>query len=202
MPGFLIGGANGDRLAPPNNIETSRAYRYAVKILEPLTDIIMYAYKAEIPKPEIDKVTFHHKQDEIYAPGKNRWSEGSLTFYRVHHDQALCDHTAQLIYSWYASSLISLEQSSILSTNNTFVKKRILVSVLDGQGNTCWNYDMKGCWPTKISPSSFDYETNGVASITINFVTDKVEEYCNELRDRAYIDNPIPPFPEPCSDAN
>lgn len=179
MPGFNIGGTGG---GPPNTIETSRKHRYLLRVLQPLTrDILIVANKIQPPQAEIDRVTIHHKQDEIYTPGKQRWSPAEITFYRRHasFDSGTCDEAARQLYEWWATSMLILQESKIARNDAGGPYKRdVILEVLDGTGQVSWVYNMYGVWPSKMSPDSFDASDNSIANIVATLQVDKVKEEC------------------------
>src|SRR5262245_8947291 len=78
---IIASGYNGQS----NTVETARSYRYLLDVLTPLSEqgsggLLLFLKSASRPEPEIDEITIHNGQDEIYRPGKNRWSPVELTF--------------------------------------------------------------------------------------------------------------------------
>lgn len=173
MPGFNIG-SHGD--GPPNTQEASRKHRYLVKVMNPLsTDLLFFARKVTLPIVEIDRIVMHHKQEEIYLPGKHRIQTCDINFYRVHDHGG--DKAAREIYNWWSKNVISLENSGLASDDQgTFDKKNAEIHVLDGSGITVYKYLLYGIWPNKISPDALDFSDSSIAEIVATFVVDKLKE--------------------------
>lgn len=185
MPGFNIITAEGCNDAgvrnsayngPDPNVEIARNYRWLLEILSPFGSIrdgiLLYAHKCQRPTIEVDEVVIHNSQTEIYRPGKNRWMPIELTFYEKCRGQV--DEAAQRIYSWWAETMILIEQ---VKQNNLSYRKNASLAMLDGAGDTIWQYDLYNCWPIKISPSELDYSDTGLAEITMTLRYDKAREF-------------------------
>ncbi len=173
MPGFNIGN-QGE--GPPNTQETSRKNRYLVKVMNPLsTDLLFFARKVTIPEVEIDRVVMHHKQEEIYLPGKHHIQTCEVRFYRIHDHGG--DKAAREIYNWWSRSVIDIEHSSLAANDQgTFDKKNAEIHLLDGSGITIYKYLLYGIWPHKMSPDSLDFSDSSIAEIGVTFNVDKIKE--------------------------
>jgi len=204
MPGFDIGvpdacheGIDGEytppknkrEYSPSNTEETARRYRYEFEVLEPLdrdtrgsTFLLLFAYKATRPTPEIDRITIHNGQDEIYRPGKNRWAPIEITFYErlaEESDDQYYDQAAELLFKWWGGTnyglpggVIHLEQS----LHGYNYKKPCQLAMLDGTGGMVWGYYLANCWPMKISPCDISYADTEIADITVTLSYDKAIE--------------------------
>jgi len=194
MPGFNIpiNGACHDENAfqepsrfdgPSHLIESARKHRYRLELMQvngnPIfgTDaagILLYCYKCTRPTVEFDEIVIHNGQDEIYRPGKNRWKPIDFTFYEVFKDQEArlgrperqLDHCAQLIYDWWAKSMLKTISTSQHGPPNEYLAQGRL-QVLDGVGNPTWEYNLLDCWPTRVSPSDMTYSDNEIADYTV-----------------------------------
>jgi len=196
MPGFDIaqmagGRACSDGAVPPsvrsdmpsNITETARRYRYLFETLEPLNqnNLLLYAYKITRPSIEIDQITIHNGQDEIYRPGKSRWRPIDVTFYeRIFESEAGekatsgYDQPAELIYQWWSKTMINIDNSLHGELND--YRKPSQITMLDGLGNTIWAYYLAQCWPTKVTPSDLSYAETEIADITVTLSYDKAIE--------------------------
>jgi len=174
MPGFNIGGSG----TGPNNIkEVSRKHRYLVRLFNPLSnDLLFFARKVVLPAVEIDRITMHHKQEEIYLPGKHRFQQCEINFYRVHDNNG--DWAAREIYNWWSNNLLRLSESRLLGggTPAGVLKRNGEIHILDGHGNTAYKHLIFGVWPNKVSPDTLDFADNSIAEISVNFTVDKVKE--------------------------
>lgn len=194
MPGFNITVQNGCDVpdstlngssvytGPSNVIETARSHRFKLEILDPFGSgsnggsILLNLEKCTRPTPEIDEIVIHSGQDEIYRPGKNRWSPVEFTFYeRLRGGVAdFTDSAAKNIYQWWGSRMIDLESSAHRSVTNYY--KRAELSMKDGLGNDVWSYYLFDCWPVKVTPSTLDYGSNDIARITVTLRYNKAKE--------------------------
>lgn len=191
MPGFNIKFDNSchddginhySRLngGPLNNIETARKHRYLIEFLEPYGSqnegILLYCEKCTRPSPEVDKITIHNGQDEIYRPGKQRWYPIDFTFYEKTNGEFdnLTNQTAELMYKWWAEVMINLSRS--VHNNVSDYYKRCHLKMLDGEGRPIWTYYLYDCWPQKISPIDLSYSDSDIATITVTLNYNKCEE--------------------------
>ena len=208
MPGFDIGiqdachEGNDGKYYPPSSKreyspshteETARRYRYEFEVLEPLdrdsggsTFLLLFAYKATRPTPEIDKITIHSGQDEIYRPGKNRWQPIDITFYeRVTSESedaesgSYYNQAAELIYKWWGGTNSGLPGGVIHlrdSLHGYNYKKPCQLAMLDGYGGSIWTYYLANCWPVTVSPCDISYADTEIADITVTLSYDKAIE--------------------------
>ncbi len=176
MPGFIIphafGQARSDALGVGAAVESVRKHRWAFYTLRGVNDIFLYAKVTERPQPEIDVITVHHCQDEIYYPGKNRWKPLELTLYEPVTYQGF-PRTTAFVYFWWAQNVVVLARSR-LATNKFKINCRLVL--LDGFGNALYTYMLYGCWPAKVTPSQLDYLSSELAEISVTLQVDKVEE--------------------------
>lgn len=192
---------NDDITTPAHTEETARNHRYLFESLEPLsidpgvgsTNLLLFAYKATRPVPEIDEITIHNGQDEIYRPGKNRWKPIEITFYerltgtesRFASSQDLNDQAARLIYRWWGGTpdglvggVVHLDVSSVGAPGGGALdyQKPCQLQMLDGLGNAVWTYYMADCWPVRVTPSDLSYADTEIASITVTLRYNKAIE--------------------------
>lgn len=195
MPGFDIGLRNAcqdntiqGRLSGPSNIEeTARRYRYEFQVLEPLDNasLLLFAYKAARPSPEIDIITIHSGQDEIYRPGKNRWKPIDITFYeRVQpkSENEYYSQAAELLYKWWGGTPYNTDARSYgmihldRSLQGQKYRKPCQLAMLDGYGEPVWSYYLVNSWPSKITPCDLSYADTEISDITVTLVFDKAIE--------------------------
>ncbi len=190
MPGFNIpsGVSNcgpvpmGD--GPRNVIETARAHRYMLQVLEPLGDtyrgLLLFLAKCTRPGVEVDQVAIHSGQDEIHRPGKHHWKEIEFTFYEVLNEGGyvdeggLTDNCAKRIWDWWAVSMIDVANSRHRRPEDYL--KRAQLDMLDGQGSTVWRYFLYDCWPCKVTPSDLAYRDTDIAQISVSMRYSKAWE--------------------------
>lgn len=197
MPGFNISTSAGCPITgsnlsnspiyrgPSATIETARSHRFKLEVLEPFgpdrgTGIILNLEKCTRPTPEIDEITLHSGQDEIYRPGKNRWSPIEFTFYEKlsgtsgEDGGSPTDSAAKRIYQWWGSTMINLRASSHNAVTEYY--KRAELSMKDGYGKDVWTYYLYDCWPIKVTPSNLDYANSDIARITVTLRYNKAQE--------------------------
>lgn len=198
MPGFRIPFNFGCHQGPvpvdlfpegaESTAETARNHRYSFEVLEPLQQgtLLLYAFKATRPSPEIDEITIHSGQDEIYRPGKNRWKPIEISFYEKLSGQAnlifqnLINTAASQIYEWWGGTnngfpggVVHLDTSSI----GVGYQKPCQLALLDGLGRSVWSYYMSDCWPVKVTPSNLDYSDSDIATVTVTLRYNKAVEF-------------------------
>ncbi len=190
MPGFFIPDSDKACLddnafktqsayaGPDPNMEYARRNRWLIEIFEPFgtvqKGILVYARKCARPSPEIDVITVHHGQDEIYRPGKNRWGPIDFTFYEKADGNSLVNESAERIYKWWAETMIILQQSRHGELANYL--KSGSIKMLDGVGRGIWEYRLYECWPIKVTPSELDYGDSQIAEISVTLRFNKAKE--------------------------
>lgn len=194
MPGFFVAGPNSEedscgnlndpdiisagldrRRRPYNDIEVNRKYRYKVVIYgqpDGRTDWNTYIESCTRPKLEFDKITIHNGQDEIYRPGKSRWSPVTMSFYEaVNYKPSdgvyiFTNQVAQYIYDWALSGTqFANKQSSIATAKSLY--KNVDIDMENGGGFIVRKYKLFGCWPISVSPGDLSYSSNEIAKIDI-----------------------------------
>jgi len=161
-------------------IESARKHRYKLELMQTngtqlfgddASGILLYCYKASRPSPELDEIVIHNGQDEIYRPGKNRWKPINLTFYETLGGDLgnFYDNCTELMYNWWSSIMLDLQTSSHAVPENYLARGQL--SMLDGVGNSVWNYHLLDCWPVKVEPSELSYASTDIAdtSVTLRF---------------------------------
>lgn len=174
MPGFII---NGLGVGPSSVRETSRKHRFLVRLLNPLSsDLLFFAKKFDPPQVEFDRIVMHHGQDEIYLPGKNRWLQCGLSFYRIHSTNG--DRAAAELYDWWSKVVLRVNRSELNedASSKSPLKRNGEVHILDGAGNSSYVYVLYGIWPQKISPDPFDFSDSAISEIKVILMVDKVKE--------------------------
>jgi len=192
LPGFSVpgGGDNVPLFNPPSSVrETARRHRWKFEVEARQSDygvaidlfregIVVYAHKSTRPTPEIDVVTIHNTQDEIYLPGKNRWAPIDISFYEVLDKDQITNSTAEWIYDWWSKGTINLAKSRIATVisaagNN---KRQCTLTQLNGAGRGVWEYTLHGCWPEKISPEDLNHGESTICEINLRLRYDKASE--------------------------
>lgn len=174
MPGFNITGE--DVGGEPHTTEASRRHRYLVNIMGPLSrTLTFFAHKVTIPVIEFDRIVMHHKQDEIYLPGKQRWSPCEVSFYRIHDGSG--DLAAIELYNWWAKTILNINTAGLVGNSRGAIDKRTCeIHMLTGNGQPIYKYIMYGVWPQKATPSSLDASDSAIADIQITLQIDKMIE--------------------------
>ena len=165
-------------MGPSYLTETARKHRYKLEILDPLTNILLFCEKCTRPTPEIDEIVIHNGQDEIYRPGKQRWSPIEFTFYEklrgTYSPSVQTNETAELIYEWWGETMIDLTRSVHKQVVSYY--KDAQLQMLDGVGQPVWTYFLRDCWPQKITPIDLAYSDSDVATITVTLRYNKAQE--------------------------
>lgn len=169
MPGFNINGTGGEL---SGTYETARSHRWRVTVTKFRgdRDVILAAKSAGRPAPEIAQNTIHHKQTEIYWPGKHKWSPVSMTFYELVDDNNV-NMTASAMFNWWAREVIDTRTNNI---NNDW-HKQITVEQLAGNGGgeytvpAVWSYSLLDAWPFKVEPSELDYSLSDLSTVRVDF---------------------------------
>jgi len=165
---------------PAYNIETARSHRYALEILQPLSNsngnLLLFLAKCSRPSAEIDEIKVHNGQDEIFRPGKQHWRPIEFTFYEVlkNTGDTSEDMAAKLIHEWWSENCVDIRNSRILPPDQFTSDAQL--DMLDGAGNSVWTYDIYRSWPSKISPSDLDYSSSEIARISVTLKYDKAIE--------------------------
>ena len=163
MPGFNIGDTT-DAGLPRATVETRRRHRWRFTTLDPTTkEILVYAQKADRPRPVTDKITIHHGQDQIHIPGKNRWEPIDVSFYETENPDA-----AEKLLNWY-KKVIDLPAAQI----NTSFRSNGKLEMLDGQGQSTWEAHLYNCWPIQITWDPLDYTMSDICVVTVTVSYDK-----------------------------
>jgi len=190
--------------SPTHTVETVRKHRFLLKMMSitPNTesnsnanantefnvfgtgtnDIMLFAHKCTRPSPEVDEITIHHGQNEIYRPGKHRWKPLDITFYEVLNTVADDDgttisqsnQTAELIYKWWAQTMIILPELRYNKPSEYLAHG--LLTMLDGSGDAVWEYRLYDCWPMKVTPTDADFSDSNIADITLTLRFQKAVE--------------------------
>ncbi|MDP1710861.1 MAG: phage tail protein [Candidatus Nanopelagicaceae bacterium] len=168
MPGFMIGGEGKGK---PNTLETERVHRWKVVTLgeDGEQEWIDLAQNCTRPTLIIDKVTYHHQQNEIYVPGKHRWEPVRITFY------AILEKTFAGLKKWRDKVVEAETTVDNLMWENEY-KKDIQIESLDGKGETAIKYFLHGAWPERIEPSRWDHTDYGIATVEVTIAYDYAEE--------------------------
>lgn len=189
MPGFNVPGGGIVFGAPSALQETARRHRWKFEV-EPYRGhaiydhsaegIVIFAHKCTRPAAEIDSVTIHHSQDEIYLPGKNRWLPIEVSFYEIIGGAftGVGNRTALWVYKWWSRDVIQIDKSRIAGRGRFAapVKRRCTLELLNGYGHMIHKYTLYGCWPEKVTPEDLNYEESHICEITMRLRYDKCSE--------------------------
>ena len=172
MPGFAIGN-DIDPNGPSPVMEVARSHRWTVFVQDPnLTGISAYARSVSEPSLEFDKMVMHHRQNEVYIPGKYRWGTINLQVYEwVDGDE---NKGAELFRYWW-SHIVSDTKYNALNPLNS-LKRSVKIQLEDGQQNVVYSYNLSGAWPQKVDGSGFDYTSSDLKTKTVTLVFDACRE--------------------------
>ena len=164
LPGFNITAGN---TGPKATVELARQHRWKFLTMEPLSSILIYAHKSGRPRVEFDRATLHYQQDQIYFPGKQKWSPIDISFYHVTGN----NDVAKKIYDWWSTGVVNISTSTLNLT-----KRMCELELLDGNGDGVYKYIMYGCWPSKVTPDELDYASTKICEVTFTLEMDKATE--------------------------
>lgn len=156
MPGFFIpstacGGSPG--FSPvPNNVETFRNNRFTFRVYGVDNLFLDDIYQMQRPRGELERITFHHKQGEIYKPGKVKWHPIDFTVYEVFGNSTPISG----IFRWFESA-----------KSNSGYKHTATIAMLDGFGSPIWTYKLFECWLSNVSPEGVDQSSSEIARLTV-----------------------------------
>lgn len=183
---------NEERYSPQNTTETFRKYRYSATIYGLENNNFhfgnsptLYLESCGRPKVELDKITIHHGQDEIYRPGKSRWSPINMTFY-----EAVGYNTGSNKYSWQVADAIYRWMNTVVTrfgvekqdTRYSSIQKAdalyrdVLITIESGDGYKLREYYLRESWPTSITPSELSYSSNELTKIEMELSYNRAEE--------------------------
>jgi len=117
---------------------------------------------------DIDTVTIHHRQNEVYLPGKHKWLPIRLTLYTKQKDTL--------------KKLGELRKKTVdpeTMKNKSFQSSAVsLLSIyaLDGKGSKIWVWELNGAWVQKIEHPAFNYENSDLATVDVSVVYDWARE--------------------------
>jgi len=166
MPGFQIAGKGGD--GPVNTEETHRIHRWSFDWYALGKSVYDYALSCTRPVMDADTVTIHHRQNEVYLPGKHKWLPIRMTLYTKQKDtleklnnlrKKTIDPIGMKNFSFRADSVSSFT-----------------LSALDGKGVPIWVWKLNGAWVSKIEHPAFNYENSDLATVDVTIVYDYAEE--------------------------
>jgi hypothetical protein len=166
MPGFAIGDQSGTGQTPEATVEMRRLHRWRFTAVNGLIDrILIYAFKADRPKPTIDPITIHRQQEEIYFPGKIKWDPVNISFYESENQP----DTAIQLAKWI---------KAVLDWKNGLGQDRrsdAELEMLSGQDSPTYKITMKRAWPSSITPDELDYSSSEISKITVQMRYDKAD---------------------------
>lgn len=198
MPGFVIPNPElspaGPRLEtsrhhPGNRIELGRAHRWLVRVYGLLgaeQDLAAYAKTVGRPEFAFDKITVHQGQNEIYLPGKYRWSPIDIEFYELFSDTDQQDFTeakspgetsnviSSILRKWWSEVTASYLTHRIRTGAG---KNRVDIYMTDGRGVPHHVYRLSGAWPMSVKGSPLDYTSSELSTVTLTLAFDGVEEH-------------------------
>lgn len=175
MPGFIISGGEGVDANSPSMVEVARSHRWEITIPDAPRDasdeLRFFALSVTRPSFEADKVTMHHRQNELYMPGKTRSGTCSVVLYeRILNN---VDGSASVMRKWWSQWMMNAKRYSL---NMASWKKTLHVSMTDGCGSQTWAYMLNGVWPLKVEGSGLDYASTDLATVAVTLSVDAFEE--------------------------
>lgn len=192
MPGFKMpdvpeckdiqGGAGpGSSAGATIPMEVARTHRYKVEIYnvnagtQDSSSVTFYASKVTRPILEIDRITIHHGQDEIYRPGKQRWQPVDITFYDVIEGSSVLP--SKFLCEW-RKDVVNFQKSRVVGPS--VLLREVQISMLDENGSEVWLYKLIGAWPMNVSPSTLAFSDSSLAETTVKISYNKLAETCDD----------------------
>jgi len=184
----FVGGTGGG-----SGVDLGRVYRWLVRIrnVGSNTEIEFALAAKKISRPEFtfEKITIHQGQNEMYLPGKYKWSPIEIEFYeklelkdvnptgrngafRVDYAPTESKSTAML-RRWWSQTVSDYKLHSI----NPSFKKIIDIYMTDGNGRPAHVWKLFGAWPMSVSGSSFDNTSTELSTSTVKISYDTAEEH-------------------------
>lgn len=178
---------------PSNYTETARAHRFRMGLffsaqvfsaLAPNTTINFFPLKITRPSVEIDTITIHNGQDEIFRPGKHHHQPIEADFYETVdpagdvNSPALISPTnvtARALFGWWYDGTLDYSQSQLREP--TAFNSTVNIVQEDGIGQDIWNYWLYNAWPDKVTPKDLDYSDSNISLTTVRIKYNKIEEY-------------------------
>jgi hypothetical protein len=174
---------------PPNTLETARTHRYKLIMIKGrITGQVrldldeFWPKKITRPTVEIDRITLHSGQDEIFRPGKQHYNPVEVVFYETINDSydpssatvAVGDSQIGNVFAWWANETIKIQDSRMVAP--VFLDTTVDILQMGGQDNLVWRYQLYNVWPMKISPSDLDYSDSAISLTTVTLSYDKYTE--------------------------
>jgi len=185
---------NSDVLTPSNTLETARTHRYRLSINFPNPQATIGSSRNRIleffpkkcgrPSTEIDEITIHQGQDEIFRPGKPHHQPIEIEFYEIlgggstssgPNTTDVENSTARELFEWWRDRVLDY-QNSRLQNPTDFLSTTVNVVQLDGLGNDIWNYTLYDCWPQKVTPRDLDHSDSTICMTTVRLRYNKMHE--------------------------
>lgn len=173
---------DGGRPRPSPTADPLRKYRYLFEIStinqgdqSPLAKsqiLSLYMESCDRPKFNVDKITIHNGQDEIYRPGKTRWQPIKLSAYEVIDDSGLI--TLEVLRKWRSEVLMRSDHGIL--NRISYIHKTCRITLEDGQGRAIWRYTLYNCWPSDMSPSPLSYSANETTNFELELTYDRATE--------------------------
>lgn len=160
MPGFNIapfgggyGGIGGS--GPSNTIEVRRKHRWVFETLGRGDSVfntaeLLVLQSASRPSFKFEEAEMHHNQEIARFAGKQDWDPVTLVWYDIEQKPDI----SQGIYHWI-ETVVNME--TIQVAHPSFYKRKAVLSVLDGAGETNESWSMLGTWPAACNWQELDY---------------------------------------------
>jgi hypothetical protein len=183
-------------ILPTIDIETARSHRFRFSVtfaflanttssISIQSDAIVDLYPKKISRPsiDIDEITIHSGQDEIFRPGKQHHQPVEIEFYETVgprgsvNSPALTNPvnlTARTLFNWWRNRTLQYETSQIGSPD--FLNNTVNIIELDGIGQQIWNYYLYRCWPQRVTPCDHDYTDSAIQTTSVRLRYDKMDE--------------------------
>jgi hypothetical protein len=186
-------------LIPANTSETARSHRFKFSItfsfangiigtiggipLFSNTILDFFPKKCGRPSTEVDVITIHQGQDEIFRPGKHHHQPIEVEFYEIaggggsnadNPAPSMSNVTARSLFKWWRDQTIRYQRSLIQAPN--VLDNTVNIAQLDGIGEDIWNYYLYRTWPSKVTPRDHDYTESAIQTTIVQLTYDKVDE--------------------------
>jgi hypothetical protein len=120
--------------------------------------------KVSRPAVTSGKVTLDHINIKRHVKGKSEWQDVTMTLY-----DPIVPSAAQAVMEWFR-----LSHESVTGRNgySDFYKKNIVINVIGPVGDKVEEWELRGAWPTSVTPSEVDYGGEGFMSIDVTLSID------------------------------
>lgn len=158
-----------------------RQFRYAFSVESdpdtPLSLLQYYCISCGSPSLTLDPIEVKHQVERIYYPSRPSWSTVSVTLIdaRQSGTQITAAPLSALFNDWLSDFYGGYETSAVgqINLNLTMLKRKCYIDILGSHGELEDRWTLEGCWPTQISPTSFNSSSSDPAQVELDLRYDR-----------------------------